>query len=330
MGIRIDNWTLIDTMRCIVESTADRYFSYPVPTTFHYYTKFPTAQSIIRSRSIWATCLASQKNDDTELLDAIGAIKDEAQRVARKGIEPLSKAIFERIGPVMESRRKWSFITCFCGDEDSRFHWGKYGEYRFDIPSNLVINGQFECGSFKSQQWIQPVIYDFRMQKRLIGECFEQILEAQAKCISGEYGGPWMETMANSAARDVAQLLLRIAVSFKNKRFEKDREWRLVFCPNLAVANSAPAIADEDFAVCIRADKVRHIELQLRRPFELFQPVRVSQPPFKSLAQSPKLDNKSEREILNDLLRDNGATGIMCEKAHRTLKSRLIDLVFRD
>lgn len=139
-----------------------------------------------------------------------------------------------------------------------------------------------------------------------------------------------MEIMANSAARDVAQLLLRIAVSFKNKRFQDDREWRLIFCPNLAVANSAPAMADEDFAVCIKAGKVRHIELQLWSPIELFQPIRLSRPPFKSLAQSPKHDDKSERETLNGLLRNNGATGIMCEKAHHSLKSRLVDLVVRD
>jgi hypothetical protein len=207
MGIRIDNWTMVNTIHGAVESIANRYLSRPVPTTFHYYTKFPTAQSIIRSRSIWATCLASQKNDDTELLDAIRATKDEAERITRKGVEPLSKAIFERVGPVMESRRQWSFITCFCGDEDSRFHWRKYGEYRFDIPSNPLINGQFECGAFKSQQWIQPVIYDRRTQKRLIRECFEQILDVQVQCISGQYGGPWMETMVKSAARDVAQLL---------------------------------------------------------------------------------------------------------------------------
>ena len=81
-------------MRCVVESTADRYLLRPVPTTFHYYTKFPTAQSIIRSRSIWATCLASQKNDDTELLDAIRAIKDEAERIARKGGRALVESNF--------------------------------------------------------------------------------------------------------------------------------------------------------------------------------------------------------------------------------------------
>jgi hypothetical protein len=89
-------------------------------------------------------------------------------------------------------------------------------------------------------------------------------------------------------------------------------------------------MADEDFAVCIKADKVRHIELQLRRPIELFQPLRLSPLPFKSLAQSPKHDDESERKTLNDVLRDIGAAEIICEKAHRTLKSKLIDLMVRD
>ncbi len=315
MGIRIDNWALVQAVEQVIEDTADALFPLRTPKLVYYYTRFETAQSIIRSRSIWATCLANQKNDETELQDAIRIVTDEAERLISAGISPFSEAIFEKIGAVMESRRKWNFIACFSEDKNSPHHWTTYGEYRFDISAISLRNAKFECGAFRSQQWFQPVIYDRQMQKRVIRECFDRILNLQARHISGEFGGPWMTSLAGSAARDIAQLLLRIAVSFKNQRFENDREWRLIFCPHLAVANSAPTMFDEQFEGSIKANKVRHVEVQSARPIELFKPLRLPPQPFSFLEQSSHHNSEEERQILSQLLIEHGVSEYGCERA---------------
>lgn len=311
VGMRIYNLALVEAVDLSIEQCANRLFSRQLPKILYHYTGIDGAKGIIRSNSLWGTCLADQRKDANELRDAIQLIGDEVKTLSSKELPPLSKEIFGCVSELLDSRRHISFISCFCDDGDSQHHWHEYGDYRFGILSGQLLD--LRCRDLRAHHWLQPVIYDREILRSSIRECFEQIVEAQAKYITGHYGGPLMTGMARQAARDIAQLLIRIATSVKNDRFADDREWRLFFCPNLAIASTAPAMADDDFRVCIRTDKIKHIELRVRQPFEFFVPQRLSGPLFASLFQSPIHTEKAERETLNELLGDASA-GIVCER----------------
>jgi hypothetical protein len=309
--MRIYNASLIEAMCVSIEECARRLFSQQIPQTLYHYTDIEGAKGIIQSNALWGTCLANQRKDASELQDAIQVIREEIDTVVNKGLPPLSKAIFESISVVLDSRRKWSFITCFCGDEYSQHHWCKHGKYRFGISSSQLLN--LRCGDYKATHWLQPVIYHRETLRHAIRDCFEQIVAAQTQYITGDYGGPWMPAMSPPRTRDLAQLLLRVAASFKNEVFANDKEWRLFFCPNLAIGSTAPNMADEDFEPCIKTDKVMHVELRLRQPFEFFLPPRPPVQLIKSVCQSPLHNEETERETLNGLLRSYGA-GVLCER----------------
>jgi hypothetical protein len=331
MGISISNAALVQDMIVAVRLAAKSVYDGKSPSGLYHYTTFENVGKIIDSRTLWATCVAKQKNDLNELKQGIVWVKSAVDDIDSASVSPFVREVLRQIPELMELRRDWMFIACFCSSESSAFHWEHYGRYCLHLPIPPKWKPTIKLSDPRAEIWYQPVIYDHSAQRALIQMALSGIVAALAKNIRGEYGGPWMKTMTRFCARDAAQLLLSVAAGFKNETFKNDMEWRLICYPNLALGNSAPDMADENFAVQIKHEPIRHLKLQIQPSFDAFVPLRLPPIFFERVSQSPIHRNDMEREIIDQLLAKNGRNDMRCEKAtlrYRERISRTLAAVF--
>jgi hypothetical protein len=143
-------------------------------------------------------------------------------------------------------------------------------------------------------------------------QAVKAISDSIARNTAGVPDGPVIDWMAKDCARNAAQVLLTIAAGFKNKRYKDDKEWRLVYCPNLALNNSAPDTYDMYFKSAIRELPRRHIELRIESEMMLFYALRP-QIPFIDIRQSPFHNSVEERARIEEVLLENSRSDIKCK-----------------
>jgi hypothetical protein len=291
----------------IVESLHEiqrELFDGPPPQFLHHYTKAPVVESIVRSRSLWATCVADQ-SDQTEISHASEMVERLAEEIRCSGMSEFSLNVFKRLPFFMEERKQWIFIACFCDDHDSGLHWRDYGNYRLTFPSPWTGMSSLALSGLQGEYWYQRVIYDERLQRDAIERALRSISIAISRNTNGQNEGPWAQTMVDSCARNTAQVLLRLAVSFKRSSFRGEKEWRIVCAPRLGSNSSAPRLVDENFAVNIKRSPRSHVLLQIHLEQRLFEPLLSPPVPFLDWAWNPnRLDGKAIGEI-NEALKSN-------------------------
>jgi hypothetical protein len=300
--------------RAIAESLREiqlELFHGAAPKFLHHYTNSSAiVESIVRSRSLWATCLADQ-SDQTEISHSSEMVVRLAEEIERSEVSEFSLNVLKRLPFFMEERKRWIFIACFCDDHDSGLHWRGYGDYRLtfpppwtDMPSLALTDPQAEC-------WYQRVVYDERLQRRAIERALRSISLAISQNTNGKNEGPWAQAMVDSCARNTAQLLLGLAVGFKRSSFWGEREWRIVCSPRLGINSSAPQWIDENFAVNIKRSPRPHVLLQIHSKRPLFSPLLNSPVPFLGWAWNPnRVDREAIGEI-NETLKSNNRNDLV-------------------
>jgi hypothetical protein len=305
VSFHVHNLGLNEAIGEAVRKVGKRLYDGKAPTALHHYTRAETVVSIADSRSLWATCLTDQ-SDQSELLHAIDLVRLTAQKVISGGVPEFTAGVLRSIASLMEERRRWFFIACFCGNSDSRHHQGSYGNFclRFDAPWMGKPHLTFPMSN--ADYWYQRVIYDATLQKTGLEEALGAVATALQRYTSGHNEGPMQGWMTNSCARIAAHQLLAIAVGFKREEFANDDEWRIVCCPRLNPLSSAPAMADDDFAVAIRSDVRRHIELTVPREYRLFAPTLRPAVPFTAIFPNRNACTFIELQTVREALRHNG------------------------
>jgi len=238
----------------------------PGPKILCHYTRQESAEKIIATRTLWATCLTEQ-SDKTELRHGIALVEDVAMKLLDKERNPFVQDVLSGLADYMRSRRSMLFITCFCGGVASPFHVEKYGAvcFRFTRPCGapppLTLNGS------GGERWFSPVIYGENDQRRAVRNFLEAASMLLLKHSSGSAEWGRTEWIASTARRDLGLCLLTIVASFKRKKFRRDREWRLIFSPTLSLSNSAPDLIDERFNSLIENQPRRHLSLRRETKF---------------------------------------------------------------
>ncbi len=172
---------------------------------------------------------------------------------------------------MIATRKSYSFVTCFCEDSQSPYHFSKYGHDRLGFDTFGVESiDAMRIPAFSSNILLFPVIYDEVQQRTIVRGLLSQLMKTMAPYIPGEYSfktidRAWIES---SVARDVGQLFLDFLLGFKENRWKDDREWRLLCRPTLKLGSTAPKMADEVFDVAIRGThgvkcNPRRVELRL-------------------------------------------------------------------
>lgn len=305
MGIAVSNMSLNLAVAGSLCEIQHELFHGPAPQFLHHYTKFPAVvESIVRNRSLWATCIADQ-SDKTEISHASEMVAHLAKDLQYPEISEFSLSVLKRLPFFMEERKQWIFISCFCDDQDSDLHWHEYGDYCLTFPSPWAGMPSLTLSDPQAECWYQRVIYDERKQEDAMERALRSISLAISHNTSGRNEGPWAEAMVDSCARNTAQLLLGLAVGFKHSSFRGEREWRIICAPRLGINSSAPQWIDDNFAVNIKSFPRRHVLLQIHLPMRLFEPLPVPPVPFLRWAWNPnRLDSEAVGEI-NEALKAN-------------------------
>jgi hypothetical protein len=285
-------------------------FSGPRPEFLHHYTSATTVEAIAQSRSLWATCVNDQ-SDQTEITHASGLVMRLAEAVSDSGTPAFATDVLKRLPFYMEERKQWIYIACFCDDHDSALHWKTYGAYRLTFPSPWTGVPSLALSDIQADCWYQRVIYDEGLQERAIERALGSSVLAISRNTSGANMGPWAKAMVDNCARNAAQLLLSLAVAFKQRSFQDEKEWRIVCAPRLGSNSSAPGLIDENFNANVKQSPRRHLLLQVRRELLLFQPVFIAPVPFLNWAQSPSHVNSQEIDRINNVLKANHRTDLI-------------------
>jgi hypothetical protein len=228
-----------------------------------------------------------------------------ATEIQRSEISRFSFEVLERLPFFMEERKPWLFIACFCDKHDSDLHWRDYGDYRLTFPAPGAGRPSLKLLDPDSECWYQRVIYEEGLQRRAIKRALRSILLAVSDNTSGQNEGPWAQAMVDGCARNVAQLLLGLAVGFKRISYKGEREWRIVCAPRLGSNNSAPKWIDEKFAVNIKRSPRPHVLLQVRAEHRLFEPLLVPPVPFLDWAWNPNGGDHEAIRGINQILRSD-------------------------
>jgi len=87
-------------------------FHGPAPKFLHHYTKSSAVESIVRNRSLRATCIADQ-TDQTEISHASQMIVRLAEEIQCSKNSEFTLNVLKRLPFFMEERKQWIFIAFF-------------------------------------------------------------------------------------------------------------------------------------------------------------------------------------------------------------------------
>jgi hypothetical protein len=282
----------------------------PPPVLYHYTKRFETVLNIDNSRALWATC-AENLTDTTEIGYGAQIVHEEVQRKINSGVPEFPQVVLEGLHNALVDRRKWTFVACFCAMHDSDFHQEEYGKYclGFDTRSSLVP--QLRPRGLDAEVQYYRVIYRPRVQREAIRRAIKSITDSAVKNSCGVFQGPWSASIAQFHTRNSAQLLMDLIVSFKAENFRREKEWRIVCRPHLALNNSAPDLAQDNFQHLI---KENHVELQTPEPSrgEVICAHPRSAVPFSSINRPAgfRSDDHERRRVLQ-MLEENNRVGTL-------------------
>jgi hypothetical protein len=311
MGFQVSNLTLTIAISDAVGEIYRELFTGPGPQLLHHYTSAATVKAIVQSRSMWATCIDDQ-SDKSEISHASGLVTQLAEETSQLGTPAFAADVLRRLPFFMEERKQWIYIACFCDDHKSALHWEKYGNYCLAFPAPWTGRPSLALSDPQAECWYQRAIYDEGSHRIAIERALKSIVLALSRNTSGRNEGPWAQAMVDNCARNAAQLLLSLAVGFKRKSFEDEREWRIVCAPRLGSNSSAPKYIDDNFNVNVRRSPRRHLLLQIRREQVLFQPQLIGPVPFLHWSHNPDHYDTQELDKINSVLRANHRTDLLC------------------
>jgi hypothetical protein len=282
----------------------------PPPVLYHYTKSFETVLNIGNSRALRATC-AENLTDTTEIDYGAKLVHEEVQRKLTSGVPEFPQMVLEGLHSSLIARKRWTFVACFCAAHDSAYHWTKYGKYclGFDTRSNLVP--QLRPGSQHAEVQYYRAIYRPCVQREAIRRVIDSITDAAVENSSGVSRGPWKVWIANFHARNASQLLMDLIASFKNVTFRRDKEWRVVCRPHLALNTAAPDLEQDNFRHLVKENN--YVELQTSDPPDRGEVICAhsrSAIPFSSINRPTgfRSDDDERRRVLQ-MLEENGRPG---------------------
>ena len=304
MSFSVSNISLTLAIAESLRGIQHELFHGPTPQSLYHYTKSSAVELIVRNRSLRATCIADQ-SDQAEISHTCGIVERLAEELQSSKISKFSLSVLRRLPFFMEERKRWIFIACFCDDSDSDLHWREYGDYRLTFPSPWSGTPSLRILDTNAECWYQRVIYDERKQADAIERALRSISLAISRNTTGRNEGPWARAMVDNCARNAAQQLLGLAVGFKRRSFQREREWRIVCSPLLGSNSSAPQWIDENFSVNIKDSPRRHLLLQIHSQQSIFEPLLIPPVPFISWAWNAASPNREAVEAINGALKTN-------------------------
>ena len=278
------------------------------PAYLFHYTGRDAVVSIANTRCLRATCVSDLK-DPTELRHGISLVEDEIRRFRKRLHPSFGTAILPQIAEYLRSRIPYTFVTSFCENSGSIFHWRCYGDYCLRFETHGTGGPLLQTHFSHSYTQFHRIIYG-RRQRLAIRKALEGTVDAVNRHAYGIPEGPWADSVIGIVARAASELLIDLIVSFKRLRYMFEREWRLVVRPNPDLLTSAPGLVDKNFQVGIKKEAKGYVELWVPVQSNPLAPMSRPSVPFAEVIQSPFIRRPADLEFIESELIKNGASHI--------------------
>jgi hypothetical protein len=208
-------------------------------TRFVQYTTAEAALAILTKREVWmrnASCM----NDYSEtryglqrVLEAYASPPGQRFQAALNAIHGgLTDDLKARFDPFTPSMLSHTYLACFSEHRDDEDEHGRLSMWRaYGGATGVAIvmnNHPFVTPSDALNAWTSPVAY-------IRGIEFIQELDAIASDL--ETNVDWLRSIPReNLVEAVLRMLVFAAVSIKHIGFEEEREWRVVYLPNLVAS----------------------------------------------------------------------------------------------
>ena len=217
-------------------------------TRLHHYTTAEGLKGIVESNSLWATS-AYYLNDSSEVEYGCGVMRSVLSPWVKANENNKSdSAIALRAldswfsNPQSQTNRMaTTYVACFCERDNLLSQWRAYGQkggYSIGFPFRNQLGLRPQNPAFSSE--VLKVIYDERVQVRVLNDLLKQIIpmfgnqevvaglkaEKDADASLGKFVHRLIELVSL-----VYEVLLEMIVTFKNRAFEEEKEWRIVVMP---------------------------------------------------------------------------------------------------
>jgi len=217
---------LMGFLNSIQSFNVDLIFSLNVGQKLYHYTNLDGLRCIIESSDLWLTN-AQYCNDEEELkhgaaLTTKTVVEEQGKAVDSKRREYLDELSKLLCGPELDP----VYICCFCEKDDQLSQWRAYGAnatgvtLEFEPGGFNYITGP-DCPPTMGLMRFWKVFYPSATQERIVRNAVNY------------YPGIYPGATPAEWARWTAEAVRFFIPTFKNKDFEEEREWRLIFTPAL-------------------------------------------------------------------------------------------------
>lgn len=215
----------------------------PLPLELYHYTGSPAFEGIIKTNCLWATSLRNM-NDCSEL--------DYAQRLAFEAIRVMKekyrgaafRLFFELCDDAVSAlgKRFPVYGVCFCAAGDKPNQWQYYGQqgagytigFQADHLEQTVWANTGSPGF--SKLMLCRVCYHPLRQRQVIRVLLDKICRRVHKDVA-QLSSEATQILISNFIGFLAGRIAPYIVSFKDKRFEPEQEWRLVYANVLPESN---------------------------------------------------------------------------------------------
>jgi hypothetical protein len=203
-------------------------------------------------------------SDKKEIDLGVEIVQAEVLGRVRAGVDEFPQMVLDNLLAALPDRKMWTFIACFCAEQDSHFHRKKYGEYCLGFETHSTWEPRLRplAGLQADVQYYRAVYWQPK-QREAIRRVIESIADSASR---NAVRGALMPWGAKFCARNASQLLMDLIVSFKTRTFRREKEWRIVCRPVLALNSLDPDFEQRSFEHLVRAGTMRYVELQTPAP----------------------------------------------------------------
>lgn len=203
-----------------------------LPDKLYHFTSVPAAaNSILTNREMWASH-AYDMNDEFEVRYGsnlvILCLQEQQKRYIKSNVFQLAEFFemaLERANPYTNGFNGMPepFVVSLCEDGTSPSQWKEYANdgkgFRLDFETSKAA-----AELWKKRLVLLKVIYDAPTQIKLINTAIQHEVDH----ILAHLDDPFARAMGLGASVAFYQLLLTYSITFKSKKWSKEREWRLV------------------------------------------------------------------------------------------------------
>jgi hypothetical protein len=230
---------------------------------------------------------AQSVNDETEYRHGRTIVIEQIEREIAKA-DSLSSVFASVMQHILERRTlEELFICCLSETGDSRYHWRSYGDFGYGYGIGITPHDLLSAGEFTAV-WPRPLVYRPTEQRAAVARALDRFRRRTMYI-----GDP-------SAGLDHLVLeLFRLTLVFKNPKYFRESEWRLILVAPLSYPPLRQRIKTTDRAYAVNS----YVDLRA-------QATDCSRLPIKQIVCGSNLDSTSSRSQVEQLLAMHGYTDV--------------------